>query len=377
MAALQERPRPAMADKIYLRPLGLTPAVPRDRSRKFAGALPLCGDGPYDFTAVEIIERRGSTLFRESVTLAELWASDRRALDPEHADILERIGSRRPPLAGLPLDRSRIMGVINVTPDSFSDGGRLAGAEAAIEHGLALLKAGADILDIGGESTRPGSEPTPLATELDRVIPVIEGLKARANVVISIDTRKAAVMRQAIAAGADIVNEVSALTHDPESIAAVAAARVPVVLMHSLGDPKTMQENPHYDDVLTDVYDGLQRRIEACEAGGIARSRIVVDPGLGFGKSFAHNLQLLAGLTVFHGLGVPLLLGASRKRFIGILTGEPVAAARVSGSVAAALFGLARGVQILRVHDVAATRTAVQVFEAAESGQAPLAAIVP
>jgi dihydropteroate synthase len=274
-------------------------------------------------------------------------------------------------LCGLSLDRPRIMGIVNVTPDSFSDGGRHAGTQAAIAHGLAMAAAGADIIDVGGESTRPGSEPVALAEELARVMPVIDGLRAASDVRISIDTRKAEVMRRAALAGADILNDVSALTYDPEAMAAAAESGLPVVLMHAQGDPKTMQDEPHYDDVLLDVFDYLERRVAACEAAGIPRMRLIVDPGIGFGKTLAHNLALLSGLALLHGLGTPVLLGVSRKRFIGSLSGVAEAERRVAGSLGGALAGVAQGAHIVRVHDVAATREALTVWEAALHGAAP------
>jgi dihydropteroate synthase len=257
--------------------------------------------------------------------------------------------------------------VINVTPDSFSDGGVLGDSAAAIAHGLALAAAGADILDIGGESTRPGAEPVPLQRELDRVMPVIEGLKiAGCALPVSIDTRKAAVAEAALAAGAVLFNDVSALIHDRRSIE--IARRAPAVcLMHAQGDPRTMQDNPRYGNVLLDVYDFLELRVAAAEAAGIPRARIIVDPGIGFGKTIDHNLALLRRMSLFHGLGCAILLGVSRKRFIGTLSGVAEARQRAHGSIAAGLAGLAQGVQILRVHDVDETRQAVQVWQAIAS----------
>ena len=360
-------------ERIYLRPVGLIPVsrVARTQDTEdggYSGALPLCGDGPFDFTAVEIISRRGASALRRVRTLDELWGSDAGPAMLAAGEALARLTEPRRRLAGLRMDRPQLMGVVNVTPDSFSDGGQLATSADAISHGLALAEAGAKILDIGGESTRPGSNATPLATELARVLPVIAGLAAGCEELISIDTRKAEVARQALQAGAHIINDISAFTHDPGMLAVAAEAGVPVVLMHALGDPKTMQADPRYDDAPTDIYDYLAGRIEACIAGGIARENIVVDPGIGFGKTLEHNLQLMASLSLFHGLGCPLLLGASRKRFIGTLTNEPVAANRVAGSIGAALAAAAQGVQIIRVHDVKATRLALDVFGASLRG---------
>lgn len=270
----------------------------------------------------------------------------------------------------LKLDRPRIMGIVNVTPDSFADGGSHLTAESAIAHALKLEEEGADILDIGGESTRPGAEPVSLGEELRRVMPVIEGLVGRTRARLSIDTRKAEVMRRAALAGVHILNDISALQHDAMSMRVAAETRLPVVLMHAQGDPRTMQRDPKYDNVLLDVYDVLEARVEACLRAGISRDRLIIDPGIGFGKAAAHNLELLSGLSLLHGLGVPLMLGASRKSFIGALTGAVDPTDRVPGSVAAALAGAMQGAHILRVHDVAATRQALIIWQAATLGSA-------
>jgi dihydropteroate synthase len=318
-------------------------------------------------SAVELIVREGDVR-----TSADLWQTSalraKAETDGIVAALLETIEAPRPPLAGLTLDRPRLMGIVNVTPDSFSDGGAFSSAQDAIDHALRLEAEGADILDIGGESTRPGAEPVSIDDELRRVLPAIEGLAGRTKALISIDTRKAEVMRRALAAGAHMINDVAALTYEPACMEVAAASDAPIILMHAQGDPRTMQAAPYYDDCLLDVCDWLASRIAACEAAGIARSRLVVDPGIGFGKNLTHNLELLAGLTLLHGLGMPLLLGASRKSFIGTLSGVKTARERVPGSIAAALQGAAQGVQILRVHDVAETRQALTVWEAMRRG---------
>jgi dihydropteroate synthase len=278
--------------------------------------------------------------------------------------VLDRLVAPRAPIAGVDFTRPSVMGVVNVTPDSFSDGGAHAGTGQAIAHGLSLAGAGADILDIGGESTRPGAAPVPEAEEVDRVVPVIEGLVAAGCATpISIDTRKAGVARAALAAGARIVNDVSALTYDPDMAGAARGAEG-LCLMHALGDPRTMQDDPRFDDVRLDICDYLESRITAAVAAGIERSRIVIDPGIGFGKTVNHNLALIRDLDLFHGLGCPVLLGVSRKGFIGRLSGETVAARRVPGSLAAGLAGVAAGAQILRVHDVAETVQALRIWQA-------------
>jgi len=282
------------------------------------------------------------------------------------SDAVVRLTSPRPFLAGkVPL----VMGILNVTPDSFSDGGRFFTPEAALAQARALQAAGADILDIGGESTRPGAQPVPMAEETARTAPVIASLRqAGFALPISIDTRKAAVARAALAAGAAMVNDVAALTHDPALAAVVAAAGVPVCLMHARGDPETMQVDPRYDDVVLDVFDFLSDRIKLAEAAGIARARIIVDPGIGFGKTLAHNLALIARLSAFHDLGCAVLLGASRKRFIGVVSGQMQADTRLPGSLAVALAGAAQGAHILRVHDVAETKAALALWRAPLAG---------
>lgn len=260
-----------------------------------------------------------------------------------------------------------LMGVVNVTPDSFSDGGAFLDPAHAIEHGLKLVEEGAAILDIGGESTRPGADTVSDETELARVLPVIKGLASQTAAAISIDTRKPGVARAAIGAGASIWNDVSALSYSADSLAVAASLDCRIVLMHAQGDPKTMQDDPHYGDVVEDVLGDLARRIADCEAAGIAKSRLIADPGIGFGKTLAHNLALLANLGRFSALGVPVLLGASRKRFIASLDRQGPAAGRLGGSIAAALAGAAGGVSIVRVHDVAATRQALAVSAAIDS----------
>ncbi len=267
--------------------------------------------------------------------------------------------ARRPDLCGLTLDRPRIMGILNVTPDSFSDGGDLETVQAAVDRARAM---DADILDIGGESTRPGATEVPVATEIARTVPVIRAIRdAGITTPISIDTRKAKVAEAALGAGADMVNDVSALTFDPDMAGVVALAGVPVCLMHALGDPATMQTAPRYDDVLLDVYDHLAARITAAIAAGISRDKIVVDPGVGFGKTLQHNVTLLRDIAVYHGLGQSILLGASRKRFIGTISGVDHAADRLAGSLAVALHGVTHGVQVLRVHDTRETRQALSL----------------
>ncbi len=332
---------------VYWRPLVQSgPLRPR-------GALPLAG-GPLWFSQVERLERGRSP---EVVPAAEAGP----ALGP--------LCAARAPFAGLTLDRPRIMGILNVTPDSFSDGGRFFSPAAAEEQARELARH-ADLLDIGGESTRPGSLPLDPGEEIARTRPLVAALRAAGLALpVSIDTRKAEVAAACLDAGAGLVNDVSALLFDPAMAGLVARRGVPVVLMHHQGTPETMQDDPRYDDVLLDVYDWLAARVAAAEAAGISRRCIAVDPGIGFGKTVAHNLALIRGLSLFHGLGVPVLLGASRKRFIGALAQAPEPSARTPGSLAVALAGVAQGVQLLRVHDAAETRQALTLWLAVHGGQ--------
>lgn len=302
------------------------------------------------FTHVEVLERSRAPVV---VPAGEAPAA-----------VLDRLTAPRA-ITGLPDARPALMGILNITPDSFSDGGRFLEPRAALVQGQALVAAGADILDIGGESTRPGSREVPQDEEIARTAPVIAALRAGGlNIPVSIDTRKAAVAEAALRAGAGLVNDVAALGFDPALGPLVAARGVRVCLMHAQGDPATMQDDPRYDDVVLDVFDFLEGRIRVAEAMGVSRAQIIVDPGIGFGKTVAHNLALIARLSAFHALGCPILLGASRKRFIGTLTGESQADRRVPGSVAVALAGAAQGAQILRVHDMVETRQALTLWDA-------------
>ena len=331
----------------YLRPIPLNDvARPED-------ALPVAGGWGW-FTQVEILARGAVPRI---VPASDLSGEDRDRLSGQRADF-----------GGQTLDRPRLMGILNVTPDSFSDGGLFLRPEAAVMQAR-LMATGADIIDIGGESTRPGAVEVAVDAEIARTAPVIAALcDGGLDVPISIDTRKAAVAQAALAAGAAWVNDVTALRFDPAMAGLVAARGCPVILMHSVASPETMQDDPVYDNVLLDVYDALAARVAVAEAAGIARNRIAIDPGIGFGKSLAHNLTLLARLSLFHNLGLPVLLGASRKRFIGTLSAETDASRRVPGSLAVALSGVAQGMQMIRVHDVAETRAALNLWRAATKG---------
>lgn len=279
-------------------------------------------------------------------------------------DILTRLTAPRAPVAGMTMDAPRVMGILNVTPDSFSDGGLFDAPDAAVAQARQMVADGADIIDIGGESTRPGAAFVDEAEEIARTVPVIDAIRAKGTTRISIDTRKAGVAQAALAAGADLINDVSALSFDANMAGVAARSGAPVCLMHAQGDPETMQNAPSYDDVVLDVYDALEARIQVAQAAGIRREALVVDPGIGFGKTLDHNLALLKNLSIFHGLGCAVLLGASRKRFIGTLSDAPDARDRVAGSVAVALHGVRQGMQILRVHDTKPTRQALSLHMA-------------
>ncbi|MEM7189019.1 MAG: dihydropteroate synthase [Pseudomonadota bacterium] len=316
----------------------------------------LIAGGLIKFDSVEVLCRGQAPQILPADAAIALW--------PEAANVLARVTTPRSAFAGLSLDGPLVMGIVNVTPDSFSDGGKLEGSGGAVDHALQLVERGADILDVGGESTRPGATPVSEMEEIDRVLPVIKGLiAAGCQTPISIDTRNAVVAKAALAAGAVVLNDVSALTHDSDSITAAQDADG-VCLMHALGDPRTMQDNPTYADVLLDVYDYLADRIDVAIAQGVRREKILIDPGIGFGKTIKHNLALIRGLSLFHGLGCGILLGVSRKGFIGKLGQEPRADERLGGSLATGLAGLDQGAQILRVHDVGQTAQAVRLWRA-------------
>ena len=283
-------------------------------------------------------------------------------------DELMRLTHSRVDIQGLVFNKPIIMGILNTTPDSFSDGGQFDALEAAERHGKLMQNQGADLIDVGGESTRPGADYVEIDEEIARTAPKINKLASVLSVPMSIDTRKAAVARAAIEAGAHIVNDVSGFMFDPDLAPYCAAHNIPVCIMHAQGDPKTMQDNPTYDNVVLDVYDFLEQQIARLEQLGLERRQIIADPGIGFGKTLSHNLELLKHIGVFHSLGVPILLGVSRKGMIKTISGTKQAADRAPGSIAVALAARAQGVQIFRVHDVAETKQAFDLFEAVEQG---------
>lgn len=355
--------------QVYLSPCGLGPLAVLAPMVAAGAALPLAG-GPLAFSACEVAIRESARVTRTTAPLAETgrWAARQGgAIGARVVRLLDALSRPRLGPRGEPLSKPLIMGIVNATPDSFSDRGEHLDPAAAIVHGQRLAHAGADILDIGGESTRPGAAPVAANDEAARVLPVMQGLsQLRASfpqLLLSIDTRHAAVMRSALAHGVDIINDVTALTGDPESQAVAARSEAAVVLMHMQGEPRTMNLAPRYDDVALDVFDYLEARIAACTVAGIARERIIIDPGIGFGKRGPHNLAILRALALYHGLGCPLLLGASRKALGSESEGRLPPRERLPTSLAAAMHALNLGVQFLRVHDVAETRRVVDLWQ--------------
>jgi dihydropteroate synthase len=346
-----------MATRTLIRPTGFvdSPFGHDGKVARLAGGLSW-------FAAVELLRIEGHR--RVSCELLPVEGIESR-FDEAMAALWQALTSPRAPLQlggrVIRLDQPQVMGILNVTPDSFSDAGRYADPADAVSAGVAMTSEGAAVIDVGGESTRPGARPVWAGDEIGRVSPVIERLAA-SGAAVSIDTRKSEVMTAALEAGARLVNDVSALTFDPRSAEVIAAAQVPVVLMHHQGSPETMQQDPRYDDVLVEVYLWLEERIAAAETAGIDRSRILVDPGFGFGKTVTHNLELMNGLALFHSLGCPVVLGASRKRTIGALSVEAPADKRLGGSLAFALKAVEQGVQIVRVHDVFETVQALRIW---------------
>jgi dihydropteroate synthase len=314
------------------------------------------------FAAVELLKvEDGKRVSSELISVQDITGR----LDDETSTQWEGLTGQRAALSlgerTIRLDQPQVMGIVNVTPDSFSDGGQFGDSGDAAAAGARMSEAGAAIVDVGGESTRPGAKPVWEGDEIERAIPVIRQLAA-GGTAVSADTRKAEVMSAAIEAGARLINDVSALTYDPRSAGVVAKANLPVVLMHHQGPPETMQQNPRYADVVVEVHDWFEERIAAAEEAGIARSNILIDIGFGFGKSVAHNLELMNNLALFHSLGCPVVVGASRKRTIGALANEAPADQRLAGSLAFALKAVEQGAQIVRVHDVPETVQALKVW---------------
>jgi dihydropteroate synthase len=357
-----------MAVRLYLNPLGVVVGYAARRGIEEGWALRLAGDGAA-FTGCEIWLRGPEGTRHDVLAAGELagWLDDQTAeVSDQTTRWCDRLGTPCSWPEALPRRCPVLMGVVNVTPDSFSDGGRFLAPAAAIAQGLRLHAEGADVVDVGGESTRPGARAISEDEEIRRVVPVIEALAGR-GILVSIDTRKARVMAAAVAAGARMINDISALRHDSKSLETAGASGLPVVLMHSQGEPATMQAQPTYEIAPLDVFDHLSGRVDAWTGAGFERARLLLDPGIGFGKTLDHNLEILSRLGLYLGLGLPILLGVSRKSFIGRLADGAAADDRLPGSLAAAVHGLAAGAAVLRVHDVAATQQAVAIWQAIAS----------
>lgn len=339
----------------HLIPAGLLTGEAADRAVAAGEACWLAGERLAFTTVTQLSRAKDGSGRRAAMSL--------QAAKETAAAQLAALSAPRRPWAGFDLARPLIMGIINVTPDSFSDGGDNADAATAIRFGEQLLEAGADILDIGGESTRPGSQPVSPQEEIARVVPVIRAL-AEKGAAVSVDTRHAAVMEAAIAAGARIINDVTALTGDPDSQMVAAKSGADLVLMHMQGEPQTMQHDPHYADATLDLMDYFTERLETLRQLGVGANKVSLDPGIGFGKNDRHNMRLMEELAVFHAFGCAITLGVSRKSFIGRFSRKEPPKQRVAGSLAAGLAGIARGVQILRVHDVAETYQAIVIWQA-------------
>ncbi|MFZ9395099.1 MAG: dihydropteroate synthase [Erythrobacter sp.] len=354
-----------MTDTVYIRPITLAPGPQAVEGQ----AVRLAGGMVYAREFAVIVRRGGVVAERwiaRTSDMDRIFAGLPASLAEEAQTQWRNLATAHAPLEcgerTVRLDQPQVMGILNVTPDSFSDGGEfLDRPEAGQAHAAAMLEAGAAIIDIGGESTRPGAPATWEGDEKERVMPAIEYCAAM-GAAISVDTRRAGVLEAALAAGAHIANDVSAMRHDPRSLPLAAASGCPVVLMHAPGDGEDLHSNGTYENVVFDVFDWLRERRDAALAAGIARNRIILDPGIGFGKSLGDNLALLNALPLFHALGQPLLLGASRKRMIGALSNEAPADQRLGGSIALAVAGMNAGVQLLRVHDVAPTVQARNVW---------------
>jgi dihydropteroate synthase len=349
--------------KIYLRPTGFieSPQRHEGESLRLAGTM-------LWFSQLEFSQRSGASTLRQLVPVSQ-WTGFVEALSDVARErcalLLERITTPRTALQmgarTIRLDQPHVMGIINATPDSFSDGGKNSDADAAAEAAFAMSSAGAAIIDIGGESTRPGAALVWEGDELARVEPLIRRLAASGNA-ISIDTRKASVMEGAVQAGASLINDISALLYDDRALDVARAANIPVVLMHAPSQSSDPHKDGIYNDVVCDVFDWLEQRVAAVEAAGISRDKILVDPGIGFGKSLAENLAIINNLAIYHGLGCPILFGASRKRLIGALANEAEVAHRLGGSIFLAMKAVEQGAHIVRVHDAAETVQAIQVW---------------
>ena len=329
---------------------------------------PILNDAGH-FTRAELYipSNEGVLVVNADITEISNWGAENSVeLENVIGRLIKSVSSPSISFAGLSLDHPILMGVLNITPDSFHDGGRFSNHDLAIAHALKLLNSGAEILDIGGESTRPGADPISEQEEIDRIAPVIEGL-ADEKALISVDTRRAGVMRAALSLGAKIINDVNALS-DIGAIEAVKKANASAILVHMQGIPKSMQQSPNYFDAPYEIANFLSKKVSLCEGAGIPRDRLAIDPGIGFGKSDDHNLAILNALPILHGVGVPIVIGVSRKSFIGRLTGTGKTIDRLAGTISATLYAMSQGVQIHRVHDVPEIKQALTIWERIKYG---------
>ena len=323
-------------------------------------ALPICGNRSIAFTHVEIITKKNK---RQIITISQVNNLSKQYQKQVQLD-LKQIQKKRTSIGKLNMDQPILMGVLNVTPDSFSDGGKFNKLNKALQHAKQMIQDGAHIIDVGGESTRPGAKLISIKEEYNRVIKVIQKIKKIKSCIISIDTRKSQVMKQAAKAGATIINDVSALDFDPQSEQVVIDLKQPIILNHSQGTPETMQKNPTYQNVLIEIYDYFENKIKQLEKKGIPRKHIIIDPGIGFGKNVQHNLTLMRHVSFFHSLGCPLMLGPSRKSFIGKIMGKKDSISRIGGTISAVIIGANQGVQFFRVHDIKEINEALTINQA-------------
>lgn len=323
-------------------------------------ALPICGNRSIGFTHLEIIDKKNKIRL---ISISQVKTLS-KAYQQQVQQDLKQIQKKRSSIGKLNMDQPILMGVLNVTPDSFSDGGKFNKLDKALQHAKRMIQDGAHIIDVGGESTRPGARLILVKEECQRVIKIIQKIKKNTSTVISIDTRKSEVMKQAVKAGAMIINDVSALDFDPHAEQIVINSKKPIILNHSQGTPETMQKNPTYQNVLIEIYDYFENKIKKLEKKGIARKHIIVDPGIGFGKNVQHNLTLMRHVSFFHSLGCPLMLGPSRKSFIGKIMGKKDSISRIGGTISAVIIGANQGVQFFRVHDIKEINEALTINQA-------------
>ena len=320
------------------------------------------GSSNLEFSLIEILRRKNGNISKKKIQLRDIdkLVNDEKEIIKNH---LKNIQKKRKSIAGLKFDQPITMGILNITPDSFSDGGKFNSLETAKNQFDNMVNQGANIIDIGGESTRPGANSVPVKNEINRLIPLLKLLKTNKNKIpISIDTRKPEVMISAIQQGSNIINDVSGLRYSKKSIPLLSKKKQPIIIMHSISTPKLMQKKTNYKNIILDVYDFLEKKITECEVSNIDRSKIIIDPGIGFGKNVKQNLKLIENIALFHSLGVPILIGSSRKSFISKIIKNTLVNNRIGGSISSVIYSLSQGVQIFRVHDVFETNEAISIY---------------